>query len=80
MKKDNLPHAKDSWLFQQKPMKKILDDKPFSVDDIFDKTFKEGKKVKYAPKEKPKVKETLATSFFKKSEKANSKTYNYQRF
>ena len=80
MKENLLPKANDSWLFQQKGMKKVIKDKPFNVEEIFDHQFKEGKKVKTAKKEKPKVKETLATSFFKKSERANSKTYNYQRF
>lgn len=62
-------------------MEKSSKPKTFNIDDIFDHTFKKGKDIKIAPKEKETIKQKLAFSFTTRSQAGNSKTYyDYERF
>lgn len=74
------PRYEDQVLFQQRPFKKAMKESlapDFSVDSVFDWSYKEGGKVKMAKPEKVKKKEKLASSLNKKS---NKSFYNYQPF
>lgn len=70
------------FLMKQKAMKRVLeeDSKPFEVEKIFDKGYKEGKKIKVAPKKKESNKAHLAASFTCKCKAANKSFYKYESY
>ena len=71
---------KGSKLFSHKAFKKAVKDSEhpdFDVDTIFDKKYKEGKKIKVAPKEKKTAKEKLSVSF---GDKVNTTYYKYNSY
>lgn len=71
---------KGSKLFSQKAFKKAVKDSEhpdFDVNTIFDTNYKEGKKIKVAPKEKKKAKEKLSVSF---GDRVNKTYYNYNSY
>ena len=68
-------------IMNHKAMKRILEEenKTFDVNQIFDKNYKEGKKIKVAPKKKEKVKDAFNMSFTTKK-KDNSSFYKYEKY
>jgi hypothetical protein len=69
------------FLMKQKHVKRVLEEeaKDFDIEKIFDKSYKEGKKVKMAPKKKKKAKDVLEASFTKKGA-VNKSFYTYEKY
>ncbi len=83
-KKKGHTHPMDEdKLFTQPGFQKALKEEhpSFDIEKIFDKTYKEGKDIKTAPKKKEKAIDKLAHSYNTRSKAGNSSTfYKYERF